>query len=188
MTRLPALTYREVVRRLRAAGFVFDRQAKGSHEIWYNPQTHHRASPSRHIADRDPSRFTSHVSRFTSHAPTFLMLPKSPVLAAHSTGPMYSSTVSAVSGAGMFSNFILSCGFLAAVRARSMWASLKPGTWLSVVGKPMRFSKAIIASATARPSARPPKWSTSACVYPASWNRRPTRRRGSSMAGAKKTA
>lgn len=38
MSRLPAMTYREVVGRLRAAGFVFDRQAKGSHEIWYNPK------------------------------------------------------------------------------------------------------------------------------------------------------
>ena len=34
MTRAPSLTAREVVRILRAAGFVFDRQAKGSHEIW----------------------------------------------------------------------------------------------------------------------------------------------------------
>jgi predicted RNA binding protein YcfA (HicA-like mRNA interferase family) len=48
MTRLPAMTYREVVRRLRAAGFVFDRQAKGSHEIWYNPQTHRRVAVPHH--------------------------------------------------------------------------------------------------------------------------------------------
>ena len=34
------MTYREVIRRLKAVGFAFDRQAKGSHEIWYNPQTH----------------------------------------------------------------------------------------------------------------------------------------------------
>ena len=40
MSRLPTLTYREVIARLRRAGFVFDRQAKGSHEIWYNPDTH----------------------------------------------------------------------------------------------------------------------------------------------------
>jgi len=33
MTRLPALTYRDVVGRLRELGFEFDRQAKGSHEI-----------------------------------------------------------------------------------------------------------------------------------------------------------
>ncbi len=48
MTRLPALTYREVVARLRQAGFVFDRQAKGSHEIWYNPTTHRRTTVPNH--------------------------------------------------------------------------------------------------------------------------------------------
>ena len=30
MSRLPTLTYREVIVRLRRAGFVFDRQAKGA--------------------------------------------------------------------------------------------------------------------------------------------------------------
>ena len=44
MTRLHALTYREVIARLRQVGFVFDRQAKGSHEIWYNPTTHRRTT------------------------------------------------------------------------------------------------------------------------------------------------
>jgi predicted RNA binding protein YcfA (HicA-like mRNA interferase family) len=48
MTRLPALTYREVVKHLRNAGFVFDRQAKGSHEIWYNPITHRRVTVPHH--------------------------------------------------------------------------------------------------------------------------------------------
>ena len=48
MTRLPALTYLQVVQRLRAAGFVFDRQAKGSHEIWYNPTTHLRTTVPHH--------------------------------------------------------------------------------------------------------------------------------------------
>jgi len=48
MTRLTPMTYREVVLRLRAAGFVFDRQAKGSHEIWYNPATHRRTTVIHH--------------------------------------------------------------------------------------------------------------------------------------------
>ncbi len=48
MSRLPALTYRQVVERLRAAGFVFDRQAKGSHEVWYNPLTHRRTTIPNH--------------------------------------------------------------------------------------------------------------------------------------------
>jgi predicted RNA binding protein YcfA (HicA-like mRNA interferase family) len=34
MGRLSGFKYREVVRRLRALGFAFDRHAAGSHEIW----------------------------------------------------------------------------------------------------------------------------------------------------------
>ena len=48
MSRLPAMTYHEVVRHLRAAGFAFDRQAKGSHEIWYNLQTRRRTTVPHH--------------------------------------------------------------------------------------------------------------------------------------------
>ncbi len=40
MTELPSLKPIKVIRKLRKAGFVFDRHAKGSHEIWYNPTTH----------------------------------------------------------------------------------------------------------------------------------------------------
>ena len=42
MTKVPTLTSRDVIWHLKAAGFVFDRQAKGSHEIWYNPSTRRR--------------------------------------------------------------------------------------------------------------------------------------------------
>ncbi len=42
MTKIPSLKPNEVIKRLRAAGFIFDRQAKGSHEIWYNPVTKRR--------------------------------------------------------------------------------------------------------------------------------------------------
>ena len=42
MTSLPSLKPGEVIHKLRKAGFVFDRHAKGSHEIWYNPRTHRR--------------------------------------------------------------------------------------------------------------------------------------------------
>jgi predicted RNA binding protein YcfA (HicA-like mRNA interferase family) len=45
------MTYRDVTRRLKAAGFVFDRQAKGSHEIWYNPQTHRYTTVPHHPGD-----------------------------------------------------------------------------------------------------------------------------------------
>lgn len=39
MSPLFGLRYTEVARKLRAAGFQFDRMARGSHEIWRNDQT-----------------------------------------------------------------------------------------------------------------------------------------------------
>ena len=35
MGRLSGFRYRDVVKRLKHFGFAFDRQAAGSHEIWY---------------------------------------------------------------------------------------------------------------------------------------------------------
>jgi predicted RNA binding protein YcfA (HicA-like mRNA interferase family) len=46
MRKLPSLTAKEVIRKL--TGFVFDRQAKGSHEIWYNPKTKRRTTVPNH--------------------------------------------------------------------------------------------------------------------------------------------
>lgn len=37
MGRLSGFRYRDIVRRLKKLGFLFDRQAAGSHEIWFNP-------------------------------------------------------------------------------------------------------------------------------------------------------
>ncbi|MBU2495788.1 MAG: type II toxin-antitoxin system HicA family toxin [Candidatus Omnitrophota bacterium] len=51
MSRLPTLTYREAVKRLRRAGFIFDREARGSHEIWYNPHTKRRTTIPNHPGD-----------------------------------------------------------------------------------------------------------------------------------------
>jgi len=39
MGRLAGFRYRQIIKRLKAFGFAFDRQAAGSHEIWYNSQT-----------------------------------------------------------------------------------------------------------------------------------------------------
>lgn len=33
------MTYRELARKLRSLGCEFDRQSRGSHEIWRNPAT-----------------------------------------------------------------------------------------------------------------------------------------------------
>lgn len=51
MAGLAGLSAAEVLRKLRHAGFVFDRQAKGSHEIWWNPNTRSRTTVPNHPGD-----------------------------------------------------------------------------------------------------------------------------------------
>ena len=48
MSKLPETTYKDLIRKIRKAGFIFDRQAKGSHEIWYNPETKRRTTIPNH--------------------------------------------------------------------------------------------------------------------------------------------
>ncbi|MCH8186827.1 MAG: type II toxin-antitoxin system HicA family toxin [Chloroflexi bacterium] len=51
MAGLAGLRAAEVIRKLRHAGFRFDRQAKGSHEIWWNPTTKKRTTVPNHAGD-----------------------------------------------------------------------------------------------------------------------------------------
>ena len=46
--RLSGFTAAEVIRKLRRAGFVFDRQAKGSHEIWRDSHSKARTTVPNH--------------------------------------------------------------------------------------------------------------------------------------------
>ncbi len=46
--RLAGITSAEVLRKLRRAGFGFDRQAKGGHEIWLHPTSRRRVTIPRH--------------------------------------------------------------------------------------------------------------------------------------------
>ncbi len=51
MGRLAGFKYRQIVRRLKQLGFVFARQAAGSHEIWYNPDTDYYTTIPNHPGD-----------------------------------------------------------------------------------------------------------------------------------------
>ena len=51
MGQLAGFTYRQVTRKLRRLGFAFDRQARGSHEIWWNPDTRRRTTIPNHPGD-----------------------------------------------------------------------------------------------------------------------------------------
>jgi len=48
MTKTPVLTANDVIRGLKKAGFMLYRQARGSHEIWYNPVTKRRTTVPNH--------------------------------------------------------------------------------------------------------------------------------------------
>jgi predicted RNA binding protein YcfA (HicA-like mRNA interferase family) len=49
--RLAGFRYREIVGRLKQFGFEFDRQAAGSHEIWFNPVTERYTTIPNHPGD-----------------------------------------------------------------------------------------------------------------------------------------
>jgi len=51
MGRLSGFKYRQIVKRLKAFGFIFDRQAAGSHEIWYNEQIDRYTTVPNHSGD-----------------------------------------------------------------------------------------------------------------------------------------
>lgn len=53
MTKLPAMAAADVIKKLKAGGFIFDRYAKGSHEIWYNPNTKRRVTIPNHTLHCD---------------------------------------------------------------------------------------------------------------------------------------
>lgn len=51
MGRLAGFKYRDIIKRLKRLGFEFDRQAAGSHEIWYNPNTDRYTTIPNHAGD-----------------------------------------------------------------------------------------------------------------------------------------
>jgi len=51
MGRLAGFRYRDIVKRLRGFGFVFDRHAAGSHEIWFNAETRRFVTIPNHPGD-----------------------------------------------------------------------------------------------------------------------------------------
>ncbi|MEH2014379.1 type II toxin-antitoxin system HicA family toxin [Nostoc sp.] len=51
MGRLAGLSYRQIIKILKTFGFVFHRQAAGSHEIWFNAETNHYTTIPNHSGD-----------------------------------------------------------------------------------------------------------------------------------------
>ena len=51
MGRLADFKYRRIVKKLKKLDFEFDRQAAGSHEIWFNPMTNKYTTIPNHPGD-----------------------------------------------------------------------------------------------------------------------------------------
>jgi predicted RNA binding protein YcfA (HicA-like mRNA interferase family) len=51
MGRLAGFRYREVIQKLKQFGFEFDRQAAGSHEIWFNAGANRYTTVPNHPGD-----------------------------------------------------------------------------------------------------------------------------------------
>jgi predicted RNA binding protein YcfA (HicA-like mRNA interferase family) len=51
MGRLAGFRYRQIIKKLKKLGFEFDRQAAGSHEIWFNPVSNQYTTIPNHPGD-----------------------------------------------------------------------------------------------------------------------------------------
>ncbi len=51
MGRLSGFKYREVARKLRTFGWIYDRPGPGSHEVWRHPLTGRRVTLPHHARD-----------------------------------------------------------------------------------------------------------------------------------------
>lgn len=74
MGRLAGFLYRDIVRKLRKAGFSFDRQAKGSHEIWWNPATRKRTTIPNHPGSLPEGTVRAIIKQADLSVDQFLML------------------------------------------------------------------------------------------------------------------
>ena len=70
--RLAGFRYREVVRRLKALGFAFDRQAAGSHEIWFNSASGLYTTIPNHPGDLPEGTLRAILKQASIHPDTFL--------------------------------------------------------------------------------------------------------------------
>lgn len=74
MGRLHGFNYRVIIKKLRKAGFEFDRYAKGSHEIWKNGETGKRTTVPNHPGDIPEGTLRAIIRQAGIDVDTFLSL------------------------------------------------------------------------------------------------------------------
>jgi predicted RNA binding protein YcfA (HicA-like mRNA interferase family) len=74
MGRLSGFGYREITRRLKAYGFRFNRQAAGSHEIWFNSGTNRYTTIPNHSGDMPEGTLRAILNQASIDPEDFLRL------------------------------------------------------------------------------------------------------------------
>lgn len=72
MGRLSGFRYRDIIRRMKKHGFQFDRQASGSHELWYNPATDRYTTIPNHPGDMPEGTLRAILKQAGIEIETFL--------------------------------------------------------------------------------------------------------------------
>lgn len=72
MGSLAGFRYRDIVKRLKALGFEFHRQAVGSHEIWFNRRTNRYTTIPNHPGDMPEGTLRAILRQAGIGAPEFL--------------------------------------------------------------------------------------------------------------------
>ena len=75
MGRLAGFKYRQVIKRLKQLGFEFDRQAAGSHEIWFNPRTQRYTTVPNHSGDMPEGTLRAIIKQAGITIAAFLQTP-----------------------------------------------------------------------------------------------------------------
>lgn len=74
MGRLSGFKYRDIVRKLEAVGFEFFREAKGSHEIWFNSDKNRYTTIPRHRGDMPEGTLRNIIKQADIEVEDFLEL------------------------------------------------------------------------------------------------------------------
>ena len=77
MGRLSGFRYREIIKHLKTFGFRLDRQAAGSHEIWYNEQNDSYTTIPNHSGDMPECKRERRDSGIPERLPYMPCLPHS---------------------------------------------------------------------------------------------------------------
>ena len=74
MGRLSGFKYREIVKKLELAGFEFFREAKGSHEIWFNAVKNKYTTIPQHRGDMPEGTLRNIIKQADIEVDEFLSL------------------------------------------------------------------------------------------------------------------